>query len=71
MFATTRAGGMDSVTAPDVCKTVVGPSVVPIPYPNIGVPSGANPTAVKLFIVGAHALTNISKDITTNAGTAG
>ena len=29
------SGGMSTVF-PDVCKTPVGPSVVPIPYPNIG-----------------------------------
>lgn len=31
---TSGSGGM-LMTAPDVCKTTVGPSVVPIPYPNI------------------------------------
>jgi hypothetical protein len=40
-FANTRgiahkgSGGLSTVF-PDVCKTPVGPSVVPIPYPNIG-----------------------------------
>lgn len=29
------SGGM-SIVFPDVCKTQCGPSVVPIPYPNIG-----------------------------------
>jgi len=29
------SGGM-SMVFPDVCKTQVGPAVVPIPYPNIG-----------------------------------
>jgi hypothetical protein len=29
------SGGMSAVF-PDVCKTPVGPSIVPIPYPNIG-----------------------------------
>ena len=29
------SGGM-SIVFPDVCKTPVGPSIVPIPYPNIG-----------------------------------
>ena len=29
------SGGMSTVF-PDVCKTPVGPAVVPIPYPNIG-----------------------------------
>lgn len=32
------SGGM-SVVFPDVCKTPVGPSMVPIPYPNIGMAS--------------------------------
>ncbi len=40
-FANTRgiahkgSGGLSTVF-PDVCKTPAGPSVVPIPYPNIG-----------------------------------
>jgi len=40
-FANTRgiahkgSGGM-SLVFPDVCKTPIGPSVVPIPYPNLG-----------------------------------
>jgi hypothetical protein len=66
MFATTRAGGMDNITAPDVCKTVVGPSVVPIPYPDMGMPPSANPTALKVFIVGAQALTKMSQVVPTN-----
>ena len=66
MFATTRAGGMDNITVPDICKTVVGPAVVPLPYPDMGVPSAANPTAMKVFIVGAQALTKMSKVIPTN-----
>lgn len=66
MFATTRAGGMLNITAPDVCKTVVGPSVVPIPYPNIGMPPSGNPAAMKVFIVGAQALTKASKTVPTN-----
>ena len=32
------SGGM-SIVFPDVCKTQVGPAVVPIPYPNIGMAS--------------------------------
>ena len=32
------SGGM-SIVFPDVCKTQVGPAVVPIPYPNIGMSS--------------------------------
>ena len=43
------SGGM-SMVFPDVCKTQVGPSVVPIPYPNIGMSSDTTggPTSVKV-----------------------
>ncbi len=71
MFATTQAGGLDSVTAPDVCKTQVGPANVPIPYPNLGVPSGGMPVTIKVFIVGAPALTKASKVSPTNGDEAG
>ncbi|TYK64485.1 DUF4150 domain-containing protein [Colwellia echini] len=42
------SGGM-SIAFPDVCKTQVGPAVVPIPYPNIGMASDTDkgPKAVK------------------------
>lgn len=66
MFATTIAGGMQNITVPDLCKTVVGPAVVPIPYPDMGVPSTATPTATKVFVVGALALTKASKTEPTN-----
>lgn len=38
-----------SVVFPDVCKTPVGPSVVPIPYPNLGQSSDTSkgPKSVK------------------------
>lgn len=35
MFATNSLAAMSMMTVPDVCKTPVGPVVVPIPYPNI------------------------------------
>jgi len=40
-FANTRGivhkgSGGKSLVFPDVCKTQIGPSVVPIPYPNLG-----------------------------------
>jgi hypothetical protein len=66
MFATTRQGGQDTVTAPDVCKTVVGPSVVPTPYPTVGMPPTANPTTTKVLITGMPALTKASKAVPTN-----
>lgn len=31
-----KGSGGKSIVFPDVCKTPVGPSVVPIPYPNMG-----------------------------------
>jgi len=35
IFPGSSKGGGQSFAFPDVCKTPVGPSVVPIPYPNI------------------------------------
>jgi len=42
------SGGL-SIVFPDVCKTPIGPSVVPIPYPNIGKSSDTSkgPKSVK------------------------
>jgi len=42
------SGGL-SVVFPDVCKTPIGPAVVPIPYPNIGKSSDTSkgPKSVK------------------------
>jgi len=31
-----KGSGGVSVVFPDVCKTPIGPAVVPIPYPNVG-----------------------------------
>ena len=61
MFATTTAGGQIASTAPDVCKTVVGTAVVPVPYPVTGMPSAAIPVTKKVFIVNAPALNRMSK----------
>lgn len=36
-----KGSGGKSIVFPDVCKTPVGPSVVPIPYPNLGQSSDA------------------------------
>lgn len=35
MFPATSNGGGQCAGFPDVCKTLVGPSVIPLPYPNI------------------------------------
>jgi len=42
------SGGL-SIVFPDVCKTPIGPSIVPIPYPNIGKSSDTSkgPKSVK------------------------
>ena len=42
------SGGMSTVF-PDVCKTPIGPSIVPIPYPNLGKASDTSkgPKSVK------------------------
>ncbi len=58
MFANCQMGGV-SIATPDVCTTPVGPSVVPIPYPNIAQNAMADPsTAVqKVLINGAPAHT--------------
>ncbi|MBV5319157.1 MAG: DUF4150 domain-containing protein [Desulfobulbaceae bacterium] len=57
MFATTDAGGMLSMTVPDMCNTIVGPAVAPMPYPNLGMPMSAEPTALNVIIAGGLALT--------------
>ncbi len=44
-----KGSGGTSIVFPDVCKTPVGPAVVPIPYPNIGKTSDTSkgPKSVK------------------------
>ncbi len=71
MFCTTVAGGMQNITAPDVCKTLMGTAVVPMPYMDMGVPSSAMPTAITVFVTGALALTKMSQTIPTNGDQAG
>lgn len=48
-----------SMAFPDVCKTPVGPAVVPIPYPNISLANMAVPTQTKVLLMGmpGHNLT--------------
>jgi hypothetical protein len=75
MFANCQKGGTN-MAAPDVCKTPVGPSVVPIPYPNTASGATANPAtaAKKVLISGApgHTLqTTIPMSNGDNAGVAG
>ncbi len=45
-----KGSGGVSIVFPDICKTQIGPSVVPIPYPNIGKSSDTSkgPQSVKV-----------------------
>ena len=67
------SGGMSPIF-PDVCKTPVGPSVIPIPYPNIGqaADTSGGPTSVTVdgkmpMVKGAKYATSSGDE----AGTAG
>jgi len=53
MFANCQMGGTN-MGMPDVCKTPVGPAIVPIPYPNIsqGAMAMPNTAAMKVLIAG-------------------
>lgn len=58
MFANCQKGGVN-MAAPDVCKTPMGNSTPPIPYPNIAQGATANPGTIvqKVLICGAPAHT--------------
>ena len=49
MFATTQSPAIN-FAFPDVCNTLVGPAVVPIPYPNFAFSAVAVPTVFNQFI---------------------
>lgn len=51
--------GGTNMGMPDVCKTPVGPAIVPIPYPNISMGATAMPSsaAMKVLIAGGFAHT--------------
>ena len=61
MFPGSTKGGGICFAFPDVCKTPVGPSVVPIPYPNIGTVNQAKKTADKVKFVGKQVVTKKSE----------
>jgi hypothetical protein len=44
-----KGSGGKSIVFPDVCKTPIGPSIVPIPYPNLGqaIHTSKGPKSVK------------------------
>ena len=75
MFANCSMPGMD-MSFIDVCKTPVGPAVVPIPYPNIAMKAMAIPptTSMKhliMFMPSHHIGTNIPTSMGDNAGVLG
>lgn len=48
MFANTQMPAIN-LGFPDVCKTIVGPAVVPIPYPNLAPTATAIPNIPNIF----------------------
>jgi hypothetical protein len=52
MFADSQMMGTN-LGFPDVCKTPVGPAIVPIPYPNISMKMMGVPAAYNILIGGA------------------
>jgi small ligand-binding sensory domain FIST len=71
MFATTNADGMLSMTVPDICTTLVGIAVAPLPYPNMGMAPTVTPTALMVIIAGGLSLTSESMIEPTNGDEAG
>ncbi|XCN73049.1 MAG: DUF4150 domain-containing protein [Candidatus Electrothrix aestuarii] len=75
MFANCSMPGMD-IAFPDVCKTPVGPAIVPIPYPNIAMKTMAVPptTSMKhliMFMPSHHVGTTVPTTMGDNAGALG
>lgn len=60
MFAVTKQGGQ-CMAMPDVCNTPTPAGPVPIPYPNLGMPTMGNPATLKVMIGGMPALTKASE----------
>ncbi len=63
-----------SLGFPDICKTIVGPVIVPIPYPNIASTSMAIPNVLNIFITAMpvhNLLTTTPLTNGDNAGVAG
>ena len=54
MFANSQGGG-DDFGFPDVCKTPVGPSMVPLPYPNTASGTMGVPAVYNILYQGAPA----------------
>ena len=71
MFAITKESGQ-VMSSLDTCKVPAPPgSPIPVPFPNIGMTSCANPVTKKIMICGQPALTLASKISTTQGDEAG
>jgi uncharacterized Zn-binding protein involved in type VI secretion len=73
MFMLTTGGAMATATVPDICKTPVGPAVVPLPYPNIAMSLMANPGAIveNVLVMAMPALNIGTTILLTNGDQAG
>jgi hypothetical protein len=70
----TKKSGFLCFAFPDICKTPVGPAIVPIPYPNIGDLGDATDTSTNVFAGGdpvIHKGSQIEKTMGDEAGTIG
>lgn len=68
-FMLNTDGGILTATVPDVCKTQTGPTVTPIPYPNIGNTSMTQPdTLVANVMICASPALNQGSIIATSEG---
>jgi hypothetical protein len=70
MFINTNLGVMN-LAFPDVCKTMVGPVMVPIPYPNIAVSVTHIPSQFKVIIGGGLAENLITSGTISNGDQVG
>lgn len=70
MFINTNLGVMN-LAFPDVCKTMVGPVMVPIPYPNIAISVTHIPSQFKVIIGGGLAENLITSGTISNGDQVG
>ena len=70
MFANTQMGGLD-MGFPDVCLTPVGPTPVPIPYPNFAAGPMGVPAAYNVLFSFAPAHNLATTVVMTNGDNAG
>ncbi|MEG9883615.1 MAG: PAAR-like domain-containing protein [Hyphomicrobiales bacterium] len=70
MFALCQGKAMQMAPA-DVCKTAVGPAVVPMPYPNISYSASATSVVGHVLFEGLPAVTQAAKDAVSTGDEAG